>query len=389
MIDVSGKTFQNILSDMLSRVSPDLNKRDGSLIKTSLAAAAWTIEGLYLDLGYIQRQAYGTTASAQNLNYLAEECGLTRKAAVPTVRYARFNIAPPMGTTFSVRGVTDSPYWELTKEAVNSPDEEYPDAPYIGEVTCQTAGSVGNAYSGELSTVNFVPGLMTALLLGIVTLGEDEETDASLRERYKLAVGAVQFAGNIAAYKTFMLAQSGVGAVQIYPVWDGPGTVKISAISGDYEPLSPAQLAVLQNTVCPPEAGGTEPSDGGYGMAPIGAVVTVTTADVYTVNVTADIVITTGSARTIAEIQEDAYGQIDAYLKSLCENWGKMASWNSAQYTIKLYVNRFVAILNDIDGVEVAQNVLLNGGSSDITLTNTAQSQNVPAVGTVTLTEAS
>lgn len=389
MIDLSGKTFDALMNDMLARVPDTLNKRDGSLIKTSLAAAAWTIEGLYLDLSWVQRQAYGATASTDCLDNIAAECGLTRKPAVPTVRYARFNIAPPIGTVFSVRGVSDSPYFELTKEAVNDPDEEYEDAPFIGQVTCQTAGSIGNAYSGELSTVNFVPGLMTAIMLGIVTVGEDEETDSALRERYKLAVGAVQFAGNIAAYKTFMLSQSGVGAVQVYPVWDGPGTVKISAISGDFEPLSPAQVAILQEAVCPPESGSLTPSDGGYGMAPIGAVVTVTTASVYTVNVTANIVIVSGSARTIAEIQADAQEQIGAYLKGLCENWGKMESWNSAQYTIKLYVNRFVAILNDLDGVEVANNVLLNGSSSDITLTNTAQSQNVPQVGTVTLTEAS
>lgn len=387
MIDIDNKTFDIILGEMLARVSPDLNKRDGSLIKTSLAAAAWTIEGLYLDLAWVQRQAYGETASTDNLDMIVAECGLERKPAVATVRYARFNIAPPLGTSFTVRGVSDSPYFVLTKDAVYSPDSEYEDAPYLGEVTCQTAGTVGNGYSGDLSTVNFVPGLIAAVMLGIITVGEDVETDSSLRERYKLAVGAVQFGGNIAAYKTFMLAQSGVGAVQIYPVWDGPGTVKISAISGDYEPLTPEQVAVLQNAVCPPESGGIAPSDKGYGMAPIGAVVTVTTANAFSVDVTADIVISAGSSRTVAEIQADAEVQIDAYLNGLCANWGTMASWNSAMYTIKLYLNRFVAILNDLDGVEVANNVQLNGAASDITLTNTAQEQNVPHIGTVTLTE--
>lgn len=388
MIDISGKTFDVILRDMLSRVPDTLNKRDGSLIKTSLAAAAWTIEGLYLDLAWVQNQAYGTTATTDNLDKIVAECGLTRKPAVPTVRYARFNIAPPIGTTFSVRGVTDSPYFALTKEAVLYPDASYEDAPYIGEVTCQTAGTIGNEYSGDLSTVNFVPGLMTAIMLGIITVGEDEETDSALRERYKLAVGAVQFAGNIAAYKNFMLSQSGVGAVQVYPVWDGPGTVKISCVDASFEPLTNEQVAVLQNAVCPPENGSIMPSDKGYGMAPIGAVVTVTTPTALTINVTADVVIVTGSSRTIAEIQTDAQAQFEAYVSTQNENWGKMASWNSANYTIKIYLNKIVAILNDVDGVEVSTNVLLNGSASDIILTNTASSQNVPKAGTVTLTEA-
>lgn len=387
MIDISDKTFDNILSEMLARVPDELNKRDGSLIKTSLAAAAWTIEGLYLDLAYVQRQAYGTTASTQELDYIVAECGLTRKPAVPTVRYARFNMAPPVGTVFSVRGVQNSPYFELTKEAVNDPSETYPDTPYLGEVTCQTAGTVGNGYSGALSTINFVAGLTDALLLGIVTVGEDQETDSSLRERYKLAVGAVNFAGNISAYKNFMLSQSGVGAVQVYPVWDGPGTVLLSCVDASYNPLSEAQIAILQDAVCPPESGGNTPSDKGFGMAPIGAVVTVTTATNVTINVTADVVIVTGSSRTLAEIQADAQEQVEAYILTQCEGWGTVASWNSVNYTIKLYVNRFVAILNSIDGVEVATNVKLNGSASDITLTNTSALQQIPKAGTVTLTQ--
>lgn len=387
MIDISDKTFDNILSEMLARVPDELNKRDGSLIKTSLAAAAWTIEGLYLDLAYVQRQAYGTTASTQELDYIVAECGLTRKPAVSTVRYARFNMAPPVGTVFSVRGVQNSPYFELTKEAVNDPNETYPDTPYLGEVTCQTAGTVGNGYSGALSTINFVAGLTDALLLGIVTVGEDQETDSSLRERYKLAVGAVNFAGNISAYKNFMLSQSGVGAVQVYPVWNGPGTVLLSCVDASYSPLSAAQIAILQDAVCPPESGGNTPSDKGFGMAPIGAVVTVTTATNVTINVTADVVIVTGSSRTLAEIQADAQEQVEAYILTQCEGWGTVASWNSVNYTIKLYVNRFVAILNSIEGVEVATNVKLNGSASDITLTNTSALQQIPKAGTVTLTE--
>lgn len=387
MIDLSGKTFDALLSEMLARVPDELNKRDGSLVKTSLAAAAWAIEGLYLDLAYVQNQAYGTTASGENLDYIASECGLTRKPAVPTVRYARFNMAPPVGTLFSVKGVDDSPYFALTTETTNTPDEEYPETPYLGQVTCQTAGSIGNSLSGALTTIDFIAGLTNAELLGIVTVGEDVETDASLRARYKVAVGTVQFAGNIAAYKNFMLSQSGVGAVQVYPVWDGPGTVKLSCVDSDYQPLTEGQIAILQNAVCPLEAGGSNPSANGYGMAPIGAVVTVTTPTALVVNVTADIVIVTGSSRTLQEIQADAQEQVEAYIKSQCTAWGNMASWNSANYTMKLYVNRFVAILNDLDGVEVANNVNLNGSSNDITLTNTSVLQQIPKAGIVLLTQ--
>ena len=62
MLDISGKTFYTLLMNMLNRVSESVNKREGSLIRTSLAAAAWAIEGIYIDLAYIQKQAFALFA---------------------------------------------------------------------------------------------------------------------------------------------------------------------------------------------------------------------------------------------------------------------------------------------------------------------------------------
>ena len=81
MIDLSGKTMASLLSSMLLRVSEKVNKRDGSLIRTALSAAAWAIEGIYIELIGVQRQAYGTTATGEYLDLKAEERGLKRHSA--------------------------------------------------------------------------------------------------------------------------------------------------------------------------------------------------------------------------------------------------------------------------------------------------------------------
>ena len=261
MIDLSLKTFSNILAEMLSYVPVELNKRDGSLIKTSLAAASWAIEGLYLDLEYIQRQSFGLYATGEYLDYKVAEAGLTRKQATPCVRYARFNIAPQVGSRFKVAEISENIYFTLTSAAVNSPDVSYPDAPYIGLVICDESGTIGNITNSTLVTVGFISGLTTALLLDISTAGTDQESDNSLRERYKLAVGKVEFCGNIPAYRNFLLEQSGVGAVQVYPVWDGPGTVLCSVVDGDYLPVTSDKINELQMILCPPDDGGTEPRE--------------------------------------------------------------------------------------------------------------------------------
>lgn len=388
MIDLSTKTYKKILEDMLADIPGDLNKRDGSLIRTSLGAAGWSIEGLYLELAYIQRQAYASTASGQYLDYIVAQCGLTRKQATPAIRYARFNAAPPLNTRFAVKNISETVGYYLSTACTYSPSTDYPDAPYLGQVTCETAGSIGNEYSGDLSTISYISGLTVAILLGIVEYGDDEESDDSLRKRYELAVGAVEFGGNIAAYRNYILAMSGVGAVQIYPAYDGPGTVLCSVIDTDYKPLSADKIQAIQYAVCPPDSSDPDnPSANGYGMAPIGAKVLITTATESNISITADIKIKSGSTKTISEITDDAIEQINAYFKILLDAWGTMGSWNHASYSLVLYYNRVVTILNDLDDVEVATNVLVNGASNDITFTENATAQQIPKLQSVTLTQ--
>lgn len=389
MIDLSLKTFNNILAEMLSYVPVELNKRDGSLIKTSLAAAAWVIEGLYLDLEYIQRQSFGLYATGEYLDYKVAEAGLTRKQATPCVRYARFNIAPQVGSRFKVAEISENIYFTLTSAAVNSPDISYPDAPYIGLVTCDEAGTIGNITNSTLVTVGFISGLTTALLLDISIAGTDQESDNALHERYKLAVGKVEFGGNITAYRNFLLAQSGVGAVQVYPVWDGPGTVLCSVVDGDYLPVTSDKLNELQMILCPPDDGGIEPSEYGYGMAPIGAVATVTTATALNISVTADVKIKPNSSATIAEIQNQAEIEIREYISNLCSEWGTMGSWLSVNYSMTIYLNKVLGMLNSIPGVLVANNIKINGNASDLVLTEqgTIGGQQVPVFNSVVLTQ--
>lgn len=389
MIDLSVKTFTNILSDMLSRVSVELNKRDGSLIKTSLSAAAWAIEGLYLELAYIQRQAYGLYATGEYLDYKVAEAGLSRKQATPTIRYARFNIQPNIGTKFKVAEIENNIYFTLTSTATNQPDPNYPTAPYIGLVTCDEAGTVGNITNATLVTVGFISGLTTALLLDISIPGSNQESDAALRERYKLAVGRIEFGGNIAAYRNFLLEQDGVGAVQVYPIWNGPGTVLCSVVDNDYLPVSSDKLAELQMILCPPDESGTIPSENGYGMAPIGAIATVTTAVSVPITIYAQIRLRTHTTTTIQEVQEQAEKEIKEYLRNVCAEWGTMGSWRSAEYYTIVYYNKISGILNSIPGVLVANNVLLNGGTSDLELIEqgTINGQQVPVFDSLTLVE--
>ena len=55
MIDLSKKTYRNILQAQLGRVPNSLDKREGSMIQTALGAGAYSLEEFYLELDQGQR----------------------------------------------------------------------------------------------------------------------------------------------------------------------------------------------------------------------------------------------------------------------------------------------------------------------------------------------
>lgn len=383
MIDVSEKTQEILLNYMLGLTPDSLNKREGSLIRTSLAAAAWAMEGLYINLEYVQKQAYGTTATGTYLDKIAATAGLVRKPATYAQLNARFNIEIPIGTRF-VKDTDDGDrvYFDLVS-IVNSPDTEYPDAPYLGVVEAEEAGSYPNILRGDLSLISFVVGLTTATIVDVHEYGVDEETDALLRARYLEAIGRVDFGGNIQSYRNYVLAQEGVGACQVWPCWNGPGTVAISVVSPKMTPVPSERLTELQNLICPPEAGDTEPSANGYGMAPIGAQVVVKTPSLVEMGVELYIKLSPSNTRTQAEITQDIYDGIVSYLKSTTEDWGTMRLWNLAQYDIVIYATKVIVVCDAVEGVEAVTACMVRKGDeqwsrSSVTIPQTAESQGIP-----------
>ena len=67
----------------------------------------------------------------------------------------------------------------------------------------------------------------------IVTSGQDEETDDELRKRFLIYVNEKPFGGNFIEYVQRVREIDGVGAVQVYPVWNGSGTVKVVVLDND------------------------------------------------------------------------------------------------------------------------------------------------------------
>ena len=235
MIDFKSQTYQNILQAMLDRVPDTYDKRDTAPIPTALGPAAFVIEGFYLTLNQVQRQAFVQTASGQSLDYLAVIAGLTRYPASAAVRLGVFNAAVAIGARFStINGENSINFIVTAADTPEDPEEGF----HYYQLTAETAGAIGNEYTGPILPITTIPGLTSAQITDILVPGDDEETDGELRARLMTALNERPFGGNIASYRENILGIDGVGAVQVYPIWNGGGTVKCSVLGADFLPAS-------------------------------------------------------------------------------------------------------------------------------------------------------
>ena len=372
MIDFSLMTYRNLLDAMLSLVSNSFDKRDTSPIQTALGPAAYALEDFFLALNAVQQGSFITSASGYDLDALAVIGNLTRESATYAVRKGVFNQTITLGDRFSTIGDNSINFTATKYIGTNSDgNEEY-------ELTAETAGVIGNEYTGSILPIQTIAGLTLAELTDIIIPGDDTESDDELRQRLIDTLNTPAFGGNIAAYKEFVRKIDGVGDLQVYPTWNGGGTVKLSVIGSDWLPATSAVVDNVQTAVDPNVNNGI-----GLGMAPIGATVTVVAPTTTTIDVTASLLLETGF--TPQSVQTGAEAAVEAYLLSVRKRWAENVSSTGVQYACTVYRSQMIAALVSVEGVINVQSLLINGSALDVSLTETATTQEVPVKGTVTI----
>lgn len=154
-------------------------------------------------------------------------------------------------------------------------------------VQATEAGVAGNVAANAITVFSSPPPAGTTVANPESTQGGTEaETDEALRERV-LGAFQGQGAGNKRDHERWSRAWAGVGRVTVIPLWNGPGTVKHIVTTADGDPVSAGTVAGLQADL-DPVPGAAE------GRAPVGAIVTVTTATTRSIEITATVECETG-----------------------------------------------------------------------------------------------
>lgn len=184
-----------------------------------------------VNLEFLKRQMFASTATGEYLDFHAGDRGIVRKPSVKakgqvrflTDDYAQQSIIIPAGTIVATSG--ENPVRFTTdEEAILAAGN------YFVSVNCtaQSGGISGNVAAETVNTIiTNVVGIDSVKNLSAFTGGNDVESDESLRKRVLDTYKSVSDSTNKAYYKRLAFSVDGVYSVSIVPRGRGAGTVDV------------------------------------------------------------------------------------------------------------------------------------------------------------------
>lgn len=344
------KTYDSLITEMISMISSNVDTREGSLIYDALAPIAYELSLIYEQLDVVLDEVFVDTASREYLILRCLERDLEPTEATCGVFKAVFNLSTvPIGSLFALEG--------YTYEVISQIDS------YSYKLEVSTAGTEPNEVLGSLTPISEISGLTTATLTEVLILGEDEESTESLRARYFANISAASFSGNVADYCEKVEAISGVGGAKVVSAWAGGGTVKVLVLSSDYGVTSSTLLSEIKEVL--------DPSDGdGLGLAPIGHVVTV--ASVEECEIDLEFTLDYDGDNTWDDVESLVLAAINDYFLELAQSWSES---DAVIVRISQLETRILACLGVVDIYDTT----INGVAKNLTL----EVEEIPVLGSV------
>ncbi|CDI60818.1 baseplate J/gp47 family protein [Lactobacillus helveticus] len=371
--ELEAQNYDYWLNLMLDNVPNDIDKREGSIIYDAVAPAAMVSAQQSLSLANIIRETYIKTAQGEFLDYRAVEHGTSRYAATNAEVKARFNdddgnpVNVEVGDRFA--SIAESPIFYTVIKANNDG---------TAEMQAEEAGTSANSYIGQVLPVTPNDNLAWAKITKVTIPARDEETDDHLRARLLNSNSWVAYGGNVADYLDMTSKISDVGATQVYPTWDGPGTVKLVILNNDLMPASQTLVKKVKEEI-DPEDNETQ----GYGLAPIDHQVTVVAPETFEVNITMNVTIAENA--NIDTIRTNIKASLEELFKSLRKDWSTIDSVTGRGYKLTVYRSKILSRVMTLEGVTNATMPQLNGKDEDLQLVFTNTTSQLPVLGEVTV----
>lgn len=398
--------FDTILCRMMSNVSDDLDKREGSVIYDALAPAALELANYYSALDMVMNEVFADTASYHFLVRRAAERNVYPREETPAI--CRMDVVPAdveitVGDRFNLNDLN------YTVTAVMD------DRGGSYQVTCETSGISGNQQMGTLlpiETENELNRMESAAITEILVPGEDEEDVEIFRERYFASFHNQAYGGNKADYMEKVNDIPGVGGCKVMRAWlggykpsgmipsdavrkwfesltadeTGPdvygwlsaiyhaaeeklltvgGTVKVYIISSEFKAPTATLVKNVQDTLDPATSAGE-----GDGVAPIGHVVNVISVKEFPVHIGLNIEYSEGYS--FAVLKEEIENAVEEYFSTLRRSWASGSS-------LIVRISQIEYRLLELEGIFDLKDTTLNGRKENIVI----GTENIPVRGDI------
>lgn len=362
-INLDKYTYEYFMNEALGYVPQDIDIREGSIMFDALAPACYQLAALAMELKNVMLETFVTTATGGYLDLRAEEAGVRRilaTQAVAKVKVVDANGEPyvlDLGTRFSSIG--DEPvYYKIT--ALTDIAGTY-------LMTADEAGSTGNEYVGTILPIDNLNNFGQAEIIEISIPARDDETDESLRSRVIAEKGIGAFGGNVEDYIRMANEVDGVGAVQVYPTWQGGGTVLLSILNNEFKKPAQTLVDLVQQTIDPDKTGA------GLGLAPIGHKVTVKAPEEKLLSIS--FYLTTDPGIDSESVMAAITTAVEKYFDTTRRRW---AERREGGYTTWIYRSQITSAILSVSGVANVNSVKIGNQDEDVQMILDNTKQEIP-----------
>ena len=326
----SEQDYETIKNRMLDVLDTTLDKREGTFINDMYSPMAIEFAKTYIELDTIHSLLFVEDSVGDYLDKRVSEFGVMRKAGERAKGVVTFtgenNTLIPRNLEIS----TDGGYTYLTISQGYIKDGSVDilvEADEVGEIYNISANTTWSLPKdivvGELSNKDAFEG------------GVDIESDGDLKKRFFDAVHNVRTSGNKNDYIYWAKETVGVYNAEVYPLWNGNGTVKVVVSGENRMPVDDEILQTCKNNIIE--------------NAPIGATLTVLTTTLF--NVSINLSISIDESYDSSDVKLAVENAIKSYIGTCVD---------------KIYYNKLGAKILSCDGVIDYTVLTINGSSSSV-----------------------
>lgn len=372
--ELESHDFDYFMDAMLDEVSDGVDKRQGSIIYDAMAPAATLMVEQSLSMASIVQATYTQTAPGEFLDYRGPERGLARQTATTAQVMARFTDSDgnPVSNVESgdqFASVGEEPIFYHVLEVNKN---------LTALLVAEESGTRANGYIGQILPVTPNDALSFAEILSVDVPAKDDETDDHFRDRLLSPDAYNAYGGNMADYADMLSRIEAVGSGQIYPAWQGGGTVKLVILNNDKRAASAELVKQVKEAIDPTDSEGQ-----GYGLAPIDHLVTVVAPTEVPISI--ETTITPDTSTTVDSLKTAIEAGIESYFAQRREAWDDIDKVTGRGYSLTVYRSQILTEIMKVEGVINATLPVLNGTESDVKMAFTDEASELPVVGEVTL----